>query len=536
MKFTITTPLCINQLGKRSNQEDAIYPQEGVAGRHDRLFVVCDGMGGYEKGEVASRAVTETLGQWFSRNALPGEVLTDDQLAQAITEAYVALDAKGAEGDNRMGTTLALLYFHRGGAIAAHIGDSRIYHIRPVGRQVLYKSRDHSEMNTLPHMPANGNSQVPRKNVVTKAMTPAPSQRCMPDVAHITDIKAGDYFYLCSDGMLEKMCDEELVDILTAGGSEDRQKVNRLITATADNNDNHSAYLITIESVTSELGDERYINDERSKSDTVSPLLNGKQEEQEDVIDVIDGPASPQLPPVAAAVPPVAAATAPAVTPQPISAQPVEKAEPAAPEAEQAGAIAPRQSQQQVQQQVQPQVARPTQQHRSNGPVARSRAPKKQQNKWLIPAIAAAVVLISGLVAMLLLSKNDDKPATGSHQQSVEEVIDHANGNNTHQNVGGGTTNTVNTTTTTHSGGKKHNTATQSGSKPSNVNNNKPIDQNERDRALNRAAGSNDLKNNLKKPDNNNSNNTSNQLRRGAQEVKPTKPNKQDLNRLNNNN
>ncbi len=46
MKFTINTPLAIHELGKRQNQEDAIYPVIGNATADDRLFLVCDGMGG----------------------------------------------------------------------------------------------------------------------------------------------------------------------------------------------------------------------------------------------------------------------------------------------------------------------------------------------------------------------------------------------------------------------------------------------------------------------------------------------------------
>ena len=48
------------------------------------------------------------------------------------------------------------------------------------------------------------------------AMVPNATTRCYADVANITYIKAGDYFFLCSDGMVEKMCDEELVDIIAA--------------------------------------------------------------------------------------------------------------------------------------------------------------------------------------------------------------------------------------------------------------------------------------------------------------------------------
>ena len=164
MKFTVRTPLFIQELGKRANQEDAIYPQAGCGARHDRLFIVCDGMGGYEHGEVASNTIAGALGQWFQRNTAPGEAFSKDQLIQALMEAYDRLDATVAPEQNLMGTTLALVYLHRGGCIAAHIGDSRIYHIRPSHKQVLYKSRDHSKIKEQ-------GGDVP-KNIITRAITP----------------------------------------------------------------------------------------------------------------------------------------------------------------------------------------------------------------------------------------------------------------------------------------------------------------------------------------------------------------------------
>ena len=53
--------LSIYELGQRKNQEDCIYPPIGGVSDDDRLFIVCDGMGGHEKGEVASNAVCEKL-------------------------------------------------------------------------------------------------------------------------------------------------------------------------------------------------------------------------------------------------------------------------------------------------------------------------------------------------------------------------------------------------------------------------------------------------------------------------------------------
>ena len=63
MKFELFVPQAILQLGQRNNQEDSIYPAHGQATASDRFFLVCDGMGGHDKGEVASAAVCQGLSQ-----------------------------------------------------------------------------------------------------------------------------------------------------------------------------------------------------------------------------------------------------------------------------------------------------------------------------------------------------------------------------------------------------------------------------------------------------------------------------------------
>ena len=66
-------------------------------------------------------------------------------------------------------------------------------------------------------------------------MQPCQEQRARADIAHLTDIKPGDYFYMCSDGMLEQSTDEEKLEMLRS--------------VTEENKDNHTAHLIHIEKV-----------------------------------------------------------------------------------------------------------------------------------------------------------------------------------------------------------------------------------------------------------------------------------------------
>ena len=257
MKISLYPPLSIHEIGQRSNQEDFIIQW------NNRLFVLCDGMGGHEKGEVASQTVCQSLVTWFEQNVNPDDLFTDDQLREALEYAYQQLDKYTDGNPKQMGTTLTLLYIHKLGATAAHIGDSRIYHIRPeVG--VLYQSRDHSlvfDLFQAGEITYEEMATFPQKNMVTRAMTPGEDNRHRPDIIHITDILPDDYFYMCSDGMLEQMSNEELVGLLSSDVS-DEEKCIQLLQATINNQDNHSAWLIHIKEVNTEAGDESLVNEE----------------------------------------------------------------------------------------------------------------------------------------------------------------------------------------------------------------------------------------------------------------------------------
>lgn len=264
MKIEIFQPLAIYELGQRANQEDSLWPSPEKANTQDRLFLVCDGMGGHEKGEVASQTVCQSIGTWFQENTTPNTHFNDNMLREALAHAYTLLDAKDDGSAKKMGTTLTLLFIHAQGVTAAHIGDSRIYHIRPQ-KGLLYVSRDHSlvfdlyQSGEISYEEMRTSSQ---KNIITRAMQPGEDNRVRPDIIHITDIQAGDWFYLCSDGMLEKMSDEELLMLLTVTEASDIERREELLRATAGNHDNHTAWMIHVKDVLPEESDKTLVNEE----------------------------------------------------------------------------------------------------------------------------------------------------------------------------------------------------------------------------------------------------------------------------------
>lgn len=254
MKITIRQPLAFSEIGRKDNQEDALFPAPAGVSREQRVFLMCDGMGGHEHGEVASNTVAETMG-----NALTASDNPRRDFQQALSRAYDALDAKDTDdGGKKMGTTMTCLILDDDGAVIAHIGDSRVYHIRPA-TGLKFQTEDHSLVNDLyraGELTEEQRDNYPHKNIITRAMQPHLDRRSKADVYQQTDIRAGDYFFLCCDGVLEQLTNQRLCEILTMTIS-DTDKMT-LIKAECDGKtkDNYTAWLIPVDQVEGSAADE----------------------------------------------------------------------------------------------------------------------------------------------------------------------------------------------------------------------------------------------------------------------------------------
>lgn len=239
------------------HQEDYIFPEQYKLKDSDRLFILCDGMGGHESGEIASRVVCNAMGRSIIQNAPTQDYLfTEDMVQNAVSSAMTELSAsENPASEKKMGTTMTMLKLHKDGATIAHIGDSRVYHIRP-GHKILFRTRDHSLVDNLVSIGELTEEEArlsPQKNVITRAMQPGEYNLAIPDIYTTHDIQPGDYFFLCSDGMLENLSDNELFSVLSDSRIDDQSKVRMLIEMTSNNQDNHSAFIVHITDVNNNI-------------------------------------------------------------------------------------------------------------------------------------------------------------------------------------------------------------------------------------------------------------------------------------------
>ncbi|WP_165840832.1 protein phosphatase 2C domain-containing protein [Larkinella punicea] len=256
MKLTIHQPLGYSSQGGRSNNEDTIFPGADDATPFQPWFMVCDGVGGAARGEIASHIATEGFNDYFIQN--PEPVATPVYVQSALDYVQTRFDeylARHPEAHG-MATTLTLVFFHEAGATVAHLGDSRVYHLRD--GKVIWRTEDHSLVNQLLRAGVITREEArehPQRNVIERAIQGS-SKTVKADVQLLNDVRPGDYFFLCTDGVLERVSDELLENVLGSDASNEQKKQTLIDCCTGKTKDNFSAYLIQIETVQGEVADE----------------------------------------------------------------------------------------------------------------------------------------------------------------------------------------------------------------------------------------------------------------------------------------
>jgi protein phosphatase len=246
MEIQLIDTACLNEVGGRANNEDSVYPEKGASQNSDRLFMVCDGVGGAAKGEVASRLVCESIGAYFKQNQRPFLVSRDIHRAIEYTEQQFDQFLEQHPESKGMATTLTLINFHKQGATIAWAGDSRIYHIR--SGHILFQSRDHSLVNQLLKRGEISSEEVvnhPQRHVITKAIKGL-EEPANPEVALISEIKSDDYFMLCTDGILEHLTNQQIREIFSGDHSMDLIKEKIQEVCDGRTRDNYSLYIIQV--------------------------------------------------------------------------------------------------------------------------------------------------------------------------------------------------------------------------------------------------------------------------------------------------
>lgn len=201
----------------RENNEDKFDfyepDEEPLLAARGSVYLVCDGMGGHNAGQIASElAAKQFLHAYYHLGGTAQEAAR-----HAILQAhhYIAEMASKVPSRYGMGTTLTALILKQDEGILAHVGDSRCYRLREGAFEQL--SRDHT---LVAHLAAQGiltpeqAKYHPQRNVIRQAVGVAdPSEPLEPDIETFA-LQAGDLYLLCSDGLTDMVDDAEIEAIV----------------------------------------------------------------------------------------------------------------------------------------------------------------------------------------------------------------------------------------------------------------------------------------------------------------------------------
>ncbi len=211
------TVACKTDLGRvRENNEDKfeyyLPEDERELASRGLVFVVCDGMGGHEAGQIASELSCKTfLHEYLNHPSFEPSVALESAVRAANR---LVLDiARSIPSRRGMGTTLSALALLQDFAWIAHVGDTRIYRVRDAALELL--TVDHTWVEEALRTGLIGPDEVnthPHRHVLQRAIGTEDS--LLVDVFQ-TDLRQGDLFLLCSDGLMNHVPDERIEEVLT---------------------------------------------------------------------------------------------------------------------------------------------------------------------------------------------------------------------------------------------------------------------------------------------------------------------------------
>ena len=202
----------------RQNNED-VWAEEPSIG----LYVLADGMGGHQAGEIAARETATSLCRALKRKNILSQNYSLSDLHDLLKRAIIHVNGlvykmgRSKTELRGMGTTLCCLLFHPKGLVFAHVGDSRIYRMRAGKFEQLTK--DHSLLRDLVEQGKLNDNQATDfiyKNIITKAI--GTESKVDPTVKQC-NVMMEDTYLMCSDGLTDLIAAKEIGEILSNSSS-----------------------------------------------------------------------------------------------------------------------------------------------------------------------------------------------------------------------------------------------------------------------------------------------------------------------------
>ena len=218
---------------RREHNEDTYYADPDLG-----LWLVADGMGGHDNGEVASALARDTLVSEVGKGTVLAKAI------QAADEEIIRHSSKRTQS-LPMGTTIVAVRLNGDEFEVAWVGDSRVYQWNGELKQL---SQDHSYVRELIEQGAISPEQArthPHRNVVTQALGVTDPQSLRVETVSGT-LKPGMQILLCSDGLTEEVEDEDISRVLSRGDLTAQEAVDHLILAALDGGGSDNVTVIVV--------------------------------------------------------------------------------------------------------------------------------------------------------------------------------------------------------------------------------------------------------------------------------------------------
>ena len=180
------------------------------------MAVICDGMGGYSEGEVASNLTVQALSWWFEQKYIPkaeeySTAEIEEDLTGVIRKANHQLVAYGMRKDEQVGTTMSCLLIRPNGYITCQVGDTRIYSYDSELKQMTVDQSFGQQLLAVGGLSVEEIKKDPRRHMILQCIGITDEV----DPVFTTGDKIAKTYVLCSDGFWDKTESKELSKLIS---------------------------------------------------------------------------------------------------------------------------------------------------------------------------------------------------------------------------------------------------------------------------------------------------------------------------------
>lgn len=226
MKFCAIADTDIG-ISKDTNQDSVLIKKADTKYGEIVLAVICDGMGGLAKGEVASATVVRVFDSWFEEE-LPGEIsgmdlnIIGNKWELMLKDLNLKILEYGKKSGENMGTTFTGILMFGDKYLIGHVGDTRIYHISAKVRQITEDQTVVAKAVKMGEITKEQAKNDRRKNMLLQCI--GASKVVTPQIVK-GDIEKGMYM-ICSDGFRHQITEEEIYESLNPANMVNKQAMH----------------------------------------------------------------------------------------------------------------------------------------------------------------------------------------------------------------------------------------------------------------------------------------------------------------------